>query len=292
MSILSTSPGELVQDLNATNSKTHFARIKGREIAYRSIGTGDPMILCQRFRGNLDDWDPGFLDQLAMHYQVIIFNYSGMASSTGNPGENMMMFAADVTDLADALGFDQFLLAGWSFGGWVAQIVSTEFSSRVKQLILLGTKPPGNNNFAMEEIFMQTAYILDYTLEHEEILFFEPISEASRAAAKESHDRIAARTADRDPIVKPELWQYYGKGNEDYTADPYNARKKLTETTIPILVISGDHEVCFPPENWFVLNRQLPTACVIVIPRAGHGPHHQHPEMIAQFIHHFITDNT
>ncbi|MBO9657613.1 MAG: alpha/beta hydrolase, partial [Chitinophagaceae bacterium] len=110
MLILSASTGELVEDLNATNSKTQFAKIKGREIAYRSIGTGDPMILCQRFRGNLDDWDPAFLDQLAKNYQVIIFNYSGMASSSGNPGENMMMFAADITDLADALGFDKFLL--------------------------------------------------------------------------------------------------------------------------------------------------------------------------------------
>lgn len=291
MSVLSTPTDELVHQSNATNSTTQFAEINGRKIAYRSTGSGEPIILCQRFRGNLDDWDPEFLDQLAAHYQVIIFNYSGLASSTGTPGEDMMMFAADITDLADALGFDKFLLGGWSFGGWVAQVIATEFPQRVKQLILLGTKPPGNNEFPMEEIFAQTAYIPDYTLEHEVILFFEPISEASRAAAKKSHDRIAARTIDRDPIVKPELWQYYLKGNEDFTADPYNARKKLTETTIPILVISGDHEVCFPPENWFVLNRKLPTVCVIIIPRAGHGPHHQHPKMIAQFIHHFITDN-
>ncbi|MET0464002.1 MAG: alpha/beta hydrolase [Chitinophagaceae bacterium] len=291
MSLLSTSTEELVQEINATNSSTQFAQIKGRNIAYRAIGKGEPIILCQRFRGNLDDWDPAFLDQLARHYRVIIFNYSGMASSTGNPGEDMTMFAGDVIDLADSLSIDQFLLGGWSFGGWVAQIVATEFSNRVKQLILLGTKPPGNNNFPMEEIFMQTAYILDYTLEHEEILFFEPISEASRIAAKESHDRIKARTIDRDPIVKPALWQYYGKGNDDYTADPYNAREKLKTTSVPILVISGDHEVCFPPENWFELNRQLPTTCVIVIPRAGHGPHHQHPQMVAQFIHHFIADH-
>ena len=79
----------MIQELNATNSKTLFAEINGRKIAYRSIGNGDPIILCQRFRGNLDDWDPVFLDALSRNYNVITFDYTGFASSTGNPPTSM-----------------------------------------------------------------------------------------------------------------------------------------------------------------------------------------------------------
>src|SRR5215470_19700367 len=86
--------------LNATNSKTLFAEINGRKIAYRSIGKGDPIILCQRFRGNLDDWDPAFLDALSKNYNVITFDYTGFGSSTGEPPTNMLLFAKDVVDLA------------------------------------------------------------------------------------------------------------------------------------------------------------------------------------------------
>lgn len=278
-------------EVNATNSKTQFAEINGRKIAYRSIGKGDPMILCQRFRGNLDDWDPAFLDALAKNYNVIIFDYTGFASSTGNPHSDMMGFASDVTDLAKTLGLKKIILGGWSFGGWVAQIVTTEFPDLVSQTILLGTKPPGKVNHQIEEIFIKTAYKPVNDFNDEIILFFEPISEFSVKAAKESHDRIARRTIDKDTPVKLEQLQFYGKGGEDFAKDRYNARQKLMTIKTPILVISGDHEICFPPENWFELNRQLPTTQLVVIPRSGHGPQHQYPEMVSDYIHSFIEKN-
>jgi pimeloyl-ACP methyl ester carboxylesterase len=277
--------------VSAVNAKTKFAEINGRKIAYRSIGNGEPMILCQRFRGNLDDWDPAFLNALAKHYTVITFDYTGLASSTGNPQTDMKGFSRDVIDLISVLGLKKVILGGWSFGGWVTQIVTTENPELVSQTILIGTKPPGDNKHSFEEIFLKTAYKPVNDFEDEVILFFEPISEFSRKAAKESHDRIASRTLDRDPLVRPDQFQFYGKGNEDFIKDTYNARQKMTETNIPILVISGDHEVCFPPENWFELNRKLPTTQVVVIPRSGHGPHHQYPEMIAGYIHSFIQNN-
>jgi len=107
----------MVSELNATNCKTLFAEINGRKIAYRSIGNGDPIILCQRFRGNLDDWDPAFLDALSKNYNVITFDYTGFASSTGNPPTNMFLFAKDVVDLSKALNFKKIIVGGWSFGG-------------------------------------------------------------------------------------------------------------------------------------------------------------------------------
>jgi pimeloyl-ACP methyl ester carboxylesterase len=276
---------------DASLSETQFATVEGRKIAYRSIGKGEPIILCQRFRGNLDDWDPAFLNELAKNYQVVTFDYTGMASSTGNPHTNMMGFSSDVKDLAQFLGFKKIIVGGWSFGGWVAQIVITEFPQLVSQALLIGTKPPGKNEFSFEEIFLKTAYKPVNDFEDEVILFFEPISAFSRKAAKESHDRIASRTSGKDEKVKLEHLKFYGMGNDDFTKDPYNARTKLTTTTIPILVISGDHEVCFPPENWFALNRKLPTTQVVVIPRAGHGPQHQYPQMTASFIHSFIQQH-
>jgi pimeloyl-ACP methyl ester carboxylesterase len=249
------------------------------------------MILCQRFRGMLDDWDPLFLNELAQHYNVITFDYTGFASSQGTPHTNIKSFATDVVDLAHYLNFEKIIVGGWSFGGWVAQIVTTEFSHLVSQTILIGTRPPGKVSHDLEEIFKATAYKPVNDFADEVILFFEPISELSVKKAKESHDRIAQRTIDKDKLVALDHLQFYGKGGEDYVKDPYNAREKLTTTNIPILVISGDHEICFPPENWFELNRQLPTTQVVVIPRAGHGPQHQFPEMVVTYIHAFIINN-
>lgn len=274
----------------AIQSETKFASIKDHKIAYRSIGKGLPIILCNRFRGNLDDWDPAFLDALAQKYQVITFNFKGLASSTGTPHETILGFGKDALDLADALNIDKFILGGWSLGGWAAQVLTTEFPNRITHTILIGTKPPGKVSHSMEEIFLKTAYILDYTLEHETILFFEPTSEISKKAAVESHKRINKRK-DKDPKVRPELWEYYAKSHDDYIKDPYKSREKLMQTNIPILVISANHEVCFPPENWFELNQKLPTATLITIAQTGHGPQSQYPDMIARYIDDFIETN-
>jgi len=281
----------MVSELNATNCNTLFADINGRKIAYRSIGTGDPMILCQRFRGNLDDWDPAFLDALSNNYNVITFDYSGFASSTGEPPSNMLLFAKDVVDLAAALNFKKIIVGGWSFGGWVAQIVTTEFPELVSQTVLIGTRPPGYVKYPFEEIFLQVSRKYDNDLEDEVILFFEPSSKISRLAAEESHQRIAQRTVDNDIKVRPELWQFYFKGGEDFQRDAYKARQKMAETKIPILVVSADHEICFPPENWFDLNRKLPTTQIVVIPQTGHGVHHQYPDLVSSYIHSFIEQN-
>ena len=276
---------------SAVNSKTEYADINGRKIAYRSVGNGDVMILCQRFRGNLDSWDPAFLDELAKNYRVIVFDYTGFGLSTGTAPSTMAVFANDVKDLCTYLKLDSIILGGWSFGGAVAQVAMVQFPGLVTQTILLGTKPPGQTNHPMEQVFLERSSKPHNDLDDEIILFFEPTSAISREAAKKSHERIAARTQDRDIDIHPELWANYRMGFEDYAKDSAGILQKMMSSSIPMLVISADHEVVFPPENWFELNRKLPTMQLVIIPQTGHGPHHQYPEMAASYIHSFITNN-
>ncbi|MBP0904302.1 alpha/beta fold hydrolase [Mariniflexile gromovii] len=275
----------------AVNSKTQYAELGKKRIAYRLIGKGEPIILCNRFRGNLDDWDPKFLDLLAENFKVVTFNYTGLASSSGDKHKKVIDFAKDVKELSEYLGFKKIIVGGWSVGGWVAQIVTTEFPEIVSQTILIGTKPPGNVKHQIEELFMQTAFKPYYDLEDEVILFFDPTSEYSRKLAKESHDRIAIRESDRDIRIDEKDWEVFLNAGEDYTNDPYNAREKIQKTNIPMLVISSQHEICFPPENWMELNMKIRSTQIIIIPQTGHGPQHQYPELVTKYILQFIEHN-
>jgi hypothetical protein len=49
-------------DDNALTAPTRLADVGGRTLAYRMVGHGQPIVLCNRFRGVLDLWDPAFLD--------------------------------------------------------------------------------------------------------------------------------------------------------------------------------------------------------------------------------------
>lgn len=62
----------------------------------------------------------------------------------------------------------------------------------------------------------------------------------------------------------------------------------LKATDKPILHIAGDHDIVFPVENWYALNRVLPTLHLVTFPRSGHGPQHQYPEASAAYIAGFV----
>ncbi len=274
----------------AISSKTKFVEIKGRKIAYRTIGKGDPIILANRFRGNLDAWDPLFLDNLAKKYTVVTFNYSGLASSTGKPGTKIVDFANDIKDLADALGFKKAIVGGWSFGGFAAQIAALEYPDLFTHVILIGTNPPGQNEHPIEEKFFEVSSRWNYTVEDETYLFFEPLSDSSRKAAQSSHNRIAQRKTDLDVKIPEALWQHYTLGGKDYITDNEGTRERLLKLKTPMLIITGDHDVCFPFENWVKLSRKLQRAQMILFYQAGHGPHHQLPELTSKYIIDFIEN--
>ncbi len=278
----------------AIDAPNQFVEANGRRLAYRSIGTGQPIVLCTRFRGNMDAWDPAFLDALAdQGFRVITFDYSGLGLSTGERTYHPMALAQDARDLIHALALREVVIGGWSLGGIAAQVLFTMHPEHISHAVLIGTNPPGNMVQLAEQLFFDTASIADYGLEEEVILFFEPRSAASRAAAERSHARIAQRTRDRSVPV-PADWAVANLGpGPRNPAFPLDAvREALLHTRIPILHVGGDHDIIFPVENWYALNPQLPTLQLLTYPRAGHGPQHEHPEATAVHIAAFVRSTS
>jgi pimeloyl-ACP methyl ester carboxylesterase len=275
-------------EISATSVKTEFAEVAGRKIAYRTLGNGDPLILCNRFRGILDSWDPAFLNQLAKKFKVIIFDYSGIGLSTGELPVKIAAIAEDVKGLAAFLNLPKFVLAGWSYGGMVAQTFAVHYPDLVSHLVLIGTKLPGKNDFPTEDVFFTHALKPVNDVADETVMFFEPNSHSSRKAAKRSHKRIAVRTEDMDVPVREEIFKRYLDGVNDYTLDAFNTREKLGALNIPLLVISGDHDIVFPVENWYAMTGKLTDMFLTVLPQSGHGPHHQYPKLVTKYIRSFI----
>ncbi|SEN49905.1 Pimeloyl-ACP methyl ester carboxylesterase [Duganella sp. CF517] len=278
-------------NVTAINTPNLTVDSHGRTLAYRSLGAGHPIVLCARFRGTMDVWDPAFLDALAAQgFQVITFDYSGIGQSSGEKSMHPATLAADANDLIVALGLENVVISGWSLGGMAAQIAIAMYPERISHAVLIGTTPPGPNVKPAEQLFFDTATIPDYTLEHETILFFEPAAPASVAAARRSVERIAQRKEGRSPPV-PLAWaaENLGRGPKSPLFPADAVLEALKATAIPILHVGGDHDIIFPVENWYALNGQLPTTQLLTFPAAGHGPHHQHPQAVADYIASFVA---
>lgn len=279
--------------ITALTAPNQTIDVDDRTLAYRTFGTGPNLVLCIRLRGTIDSWDPLFLDRLAQHFTVTVFDYSGLGHSTGQPSYGKTDMAKDVDDLVDALDLGPVIIGGWSLGGFAAMVFTALHPEKVTHVLAIGTMPPGLMVKPSEDLFFPTAMKPQYSVEDEYILFFEPNSARSRALADASLGRIAERGEVTDCATPAEVFNTSLIASTDPSTpfpDPDGAYSQFFATTdIPVLALSGDHDLVFPVENWYALNDTWPTLFVATWPECGHGPQHQYPEMSADLIASFVA---
>src|SRR6516162_5025019 len=182
--------------IDAANGTTYAYRRFGRKGAI-------PVVFLQHFRGNLDNWDPALVDDIAAGREVILVDNSGVGLSTGSTPHSVKGLARYVLAFIDALGLTEIDLFGFSLGGFVAQEIVLLRPRLVRRLILAGTGPEGGRGFHVwsEEI---TSHAYKDVPGPEDVfyLFFAP-TETGQAKAKEFAGRIF--TGERDRDQKPTL---------------------------------------------------------------------------------------
>lgn len=275
----------------ALTATTQFATIDGKKRAYRQFGTGEHLVLVNRFRGVLDTWDPLFLDGLASQNTVTIFDYSGIGLSEGELPLNTIEVAKEIIQLLDYLDIQQFNVLGWSYGGLVTQSLMFQYPDRVLKTVLVGTNPPGNTEIPIQPIFFEKALKPTNDLEDEYVLFFEPSSEKSKQLAQASHERIAQRL-DRSLIpATQDILQRYFAGSIAFREDKANFRGRYETLQTPVFIISGDNDISFAVENWFPLLKNAPTIQHLILHETGHGPQHQYPTLVSAYINLFLQQD-
>jgi pimeloyl-ACP methyl ester carboxylesterase len=273
----------------AATAKTRYVQVNDDRIAYRAIGSGPPLVLTTRMRGTIDTWDPRFLDALAQRRRVITVDYPGVGHSAGALPDDVGKAAAFVDDFATAIKLDRYAILGWSWGGLVAQALLLDKPERITHAVLVATNPPGPVEYPIKQVFIERAIKPVNDLADEEVLFFEPTSDASRAAAAASRARIYARPGVDEKIPStPQLFQTYFKAGEAFRADAPGRRDKLVQTRLPILVVCGDNDPSTVGQNWFALIGRMRNAQFVYFSETGHGPQHQYPDLSADYILDFL----
>jgi pimeloyl-ACP methyl ester carboxylesterase len=275
---------------NASTTETQYATIDNKQIAYRKIGNGTPIIFANRFRGTLDTWDPLFLDLVAQKNTVVTFDYSGIGYSEGELPMDLHQVAAEVIKIADHLNYEKFIVGGWSYGGLIAQYTTFLYPTLVVGTIIIGSNPMGKSDTPLSPLFLEKALQPTYTPEDIVTLFFEPTSQKSAEAGIASLQRIAQRYDESKVPVKMETLQRYFTATEQLTNDTDNFRVAYKTLQTPVLAISGDNDISFAVENWFPLLKNAPTLQHIIFQAAGHAPHFQYPELTANYIHVFTKN--
>ncbi|MFJ2397311.1 alpha/beta fold hydrolase [Streptomyces sp. NPDC087843] len=277
-------------DQTHDTAPTRFIEADGIRFAYRRFGNATagrtPVVFFQHFIGNLDDHDPAISDGLAADREVILFNNTGVASTSGVVPDTIEQMATDAGSFIDALGLASVDLIGHSMGGLVAQQVAIQRPDLARKLVLVGTGPRGG--VGIGETPAQTAALFTVKLPRQEDMWlpvlFAP-TETSQQAGRAYVERIVARKDRDDSAFGEQVYAGQGTAIHTYGATKDPAYSVLKNITIPVLVVNGTDDIIIPTINSYILQQFLPNAELILYPDANHGAHFQNPER-------FVTHTT
>ena len=137
----STGPAMTSPD-SVVSAPVRIARTTLGPVGYRVVGSGPPLVMIMGYAGTMEVWDPRFVDALAQHYRVVIFDNAGVGQTQALPAPLTIDAMADQTSaLITALGLGRPDVLGWSMGGMIAQALAVRHPAQVRRLVLCATFP-------------------------------------------------------------------------------------------------------------------------------------------------------
>ena len=111
-------------------------------VAYRELGSGPALLLIMGADASMDGWPPSFVDALAAHHEVVVFDNAGVGrtSAVSAPASlSITAMTSQTSALISALGLRRPAVLGWSMGGMIAQALAVSHPAQVSRLILAAT---------------------------------------------------------------------------------------------------------------------------------------------------------
>jgi pimeloyl-ACP methyl ester carboxylesterase len=124
------------------NTPIRVVHTSAGTVAYRELGSGPALLLIAGADESIDGWPPAFVDSLAAHHKVVVFDNAGIGptSAVSAPASlSVTAMASQTSALISALRLHRPAVLGWSLGGMIAQALAISHPAQVSRLILAAT---------------------------------------------------------------------------------------------------------------------------------------------------------
>jgi proline iminopeptidase len=222
--------------------------------------------------------------------QVILYDHRGCGrSEAGDPKLwTMAQWADDVKGLCEALDIEKPIVAGCSFGSFVAQSYAGRHPDHASRLVFMVAGARHNDAWSTEGFRKQGG---------------DEAAEAYAAAARDPNPQTIAnfmakcrhlynvrRVVDADEAARGMtnlqlLMDYFGRESKSF-----DLRAGLANVRVPVMVLGGDEDPIMPPPFQEETTKALVNAPVtrISFPNAGHQLHTDTPDAYFKAMRAFI----
>jgi pimeloyl-ACP methyl ester carboxylesterase len=270
----------------AATAPTRTIDAAGVRLAYRSIGSGRPIVFVMGLGGTMDAWEPGFLDRVAAQgRRVIVFDNEGVGKSKLRSGTlTIRRMGDDTAALIKALELRQPDVFGWSMGGMIAQSFAVRHPGSVRRLVLAATAPGDKHaTFPQTDILGALASPAGNPARALGLLF----PDGTGADAQRYATGLAKRPNLNVTVPQPILdAQVAASGTWLFGNDPDGAKVKRLK--MPVLVGGGERDTVLPVANQRHLASVIPGAERAIYPGMAHGFWFQAGERFADRMDRFL----
>jgi 3-oxoadipate enol-lactonase len=251
-------------------------------IASDDFGKGPAIVLLHGFPFDRSMWREQVEFLSASGYRVLAPDLRGMGENKGGDViATMDDMARDVSALMDQLSIDRAVIGGLSMGGYVAFDFVHLFPSRVRALVLAGTRAPADNEQEKQAREQQAQKILAEGM--------SGIAEASLPKL------LALRTRAEKPEVVARLREMIVRANpfaaaaaqrgmaarRDYSDD-------LPHINIPALIIVGREDPIRPLADAEFMHEGIRNSRLEIIEDAAHMTNMEQPEVFNRMVVNFL----
>jgi pimeloyl-ACP methyl ester carboxylesterase len=288
----SWAPDRPVSELTArwAPAPSTFLDVAGLRAHVRDEGPRDdpaPIVLLHGTSASLHTWD-GWTEVLARDRRVIRVDLPGFGLTGPAPDGDYRIerYVEFVTALLDALQVERVVLAGNSFGGWVAWETALGHPDRVTALILVDAA-----GYPLESQSVPIGF---------RIARVPVLNQLARSVLPRGVIESSLRNTYGDPSrVTPELVDRYyeltlREGNRTALAQRFAAGRHATDTArirqlgLPTLILWGGRDRLIPPQYGDQFHRDIAGSRLVTFPGLGHVPHEEDPQATVAAVREFL----
>lgn len=244
-------------------------------ISYSDVGQGEPLVLIHAFPLDKRLWKPQ-QDSLASHFRIITLDLWGFGQSDAAQSKIASMddYADEVRQLLDKLHIKKAIIGGESMGGYVSLAFLKHYPERVSGLVLSDTNSISLTQ-QQKETYYKTADDIQTNGSNNFIQGFLPKA-VSKDASQEIRTYLLTIMSEQTPAAMAAAFRGI--------ADRSNTSSVLSDTKIPILIITGEDDQVLPPQQSYDMHELAKDSRLIVIKGAGHLSNIEKPEQWNQAV--------
>ena len=254
------------------------------KLNYEIHGDGPPLLMILGIGANISWWGKYFINGLAKHFKVIVFDNRGTGKSE-DPKQDYIIktLSDDAIGLLNALNIESTYIFGHSMGGYITQELALN-NNRVNKIVLCSTSCGG------DKTVLATPEVLDILgkprkgrnpeeVAKENLKIFYSIEFLKKYPKLID---LATQNMIKTPM-DPESYFRQTKAVE-----LFDTCNKLKNLKIPTLILHGMKDILVPPQNAYLLAELLSNSQVIIFIKSAHAPFVEEPDLVLKAIFQFL----